>query len=71
MRVVVPGIRVFVAITVPGRVVPGAPRSRAGAARSAVASTACAQGQEGLLDLANGIRLTFRRHVCNYTFIVI
>jgi len=72
VRVVAPGIRVFVAIPVPvSVVVPGAPRSAAGAARSAVASTACAQGQEGLLDLANGIRLTFRRHVCNYTFIVI
>lgn len=72
MRVVVPGIRVFVAIPVPvSVVVPGAPRSAAGAARSAVASAACAQGQEGVLDLANRIRLTFRRHVCNYTFIVI
>ncbi len=72
VRVVAPGIRVFVAIPVPvSVVVPGAPRSAAGAARSAVASTARAQGQEGLLDLANGIRLTFRRHVCNYTFIVI
>ena len=67
-----PGIRVFVAGAVAiSVIVPGAPRSTAGAARSAVASTARAQGQKGVLDLANGIRLTFRRHVCNYTFIVI
>jgi hypothetical protein len=76
VRVLAPGIPVFVAIPVPSPVlasvvVPGAPRSPAGAARSAVASAACAQGQEGVLDLANRIRLTFRRHVCNYTFIVI
>ena len=72
VRVVVPGIGVFVPSPVLASVVvPGAPRSPAGAARSAVASAACAQGQEGVLDLANGIRLTFRRHVCNYTFIVI
>lgn len=72
MRVLAPGIGVFVPSPVLASVVvPGAPRSTAGAARSAVASTARAQGQEGLLDLANGIRLTFRRHVCNYTFIVI
>jgi len=78
VRVVAPGIRVLVAIPVPGAVavavsgiVPGTPRPMARAARSAVASTACAQGQEGVLDLANSIRLTFRRHVCNYTFIVI
>lgn len=77
VRVVVPGIRVFVAIPVPGAVaisviVPRAPRSTARAARSPlVAAPARAQGQKGVLDLANGIRLTFRRHVCNYTFIVI
>ena len=72
MRVVVPGIGVFVPSPVLASVVvPGAPRSTAGAARSAVASTARAQGQKGVLDLPNGIRLTFRRHVCNYTFIVI
>jgi hypothetical protein len=73
VRVDVPGIRVSVALTVLAIsvVVPGAPGSAAGATRSAVTSTAGAQRQEGVLDLANGIRLTFRRHVCNYTFIVI
>ena len=72
MRVLAPGIPVFVAGAVAiSVIVPRAPRSTARAARSAVASTARAQGQKGVLDLANGIRLTFRRHVCNYTFIVI
>jgi hypothetical protein len=71
--VVVPGIRVSVAITVLAIavVVSGTPRSTAGAARPAVTPTARAQGQERVLDLANRVRLTFRRHVCNYTFIVI